>query len=169
MAECVARAVFEIQRRVRDVAQNRAGGGVFARAAPIEKRVAHHVAAHKDGVKNMIDTGQNMGVGTSRIENSGLHALLGVPSATSGWQFDCETQLAGKFNVRPVDGPDALDVNLLRPESRKTVGKRGENADFVFGIKAVNIQGGVRFGVSRCASANIGWKSEPSNFMRVRM
>ena len=74
----VARAVFEIQRRVRNVAQNRAGRGVLARAAPVEKRVAHHVAPHKNRVKNMIDTGQHMRVRHQRRINGGLHRLAGA-------------------------------------------------------------------------------------------
>ena len=62
----VAGAVLEIQGRVRDVAQDRAGRGVLARAASVKERIAHHVAAHEDRVKNMIDAGQDVGVGHQR-------------------------------------------------------------------------------------------------------
>ena len=40
-------AEFQIQRRVRQIAQHRAGGGVLARAAPVKKRVADDVAARR--------------------------------------------------------------------------------------------------------------------------
>ena len=75
-------AVLQIQRRVGDVAQDRAGRGVLARPAPVKEGVADDVAAHEDGVKNMIDARQDVGVGDQgRIDGN----LDGAAPSERAW------------------------------------------------------------------------------------
>ena len=65
-------AEFQIERGIRQVAQDGAGSGVLARAAAVEQGVADDIAAHEDGVKDMVHAGQNV-----RVRNQGrIHRYL---------------------------------------------------------------------------------------------
>ena len=59
-ARDAGRAEFQIQRRVGEVAQHRAGGGVLARAASVKQRVADDVAADEHGVEDMVHAGEHV-------------------------------------------------------------------------------------------------------------
>src|SRR6266436_4531838 len=62
---------LEIKGGVGEIAEHRAGGGVLARAAAVEKGIANDVAAHEDGVEDMADAGQDVRVGDeSRIDGN---------------------------------------------------------------------------------------------------
>ncbi len=53
---------FQIKRGIGQIAQDRAGRGILARAASVKKRIADNIAAHKDGVESIIHTGENVRV-----------------------------------------------------------------------------------------------------------
>ena len=150
-------AALEVERRVGEVAQHGARRGILARAAPIVKRVAHHIAAHINGVEDIVDAGEHVRVGHEGGINRYLDRRAAVGfSFRSGnglgffdqtEQFDGVTELSGELNVEPGDAADAFDVNLLwiHPE---TVRERSEDADFVRGIVAIDVERRLGFGIA---------------------
>ena len=64
---------FQIQRCIRQIAQDGAGGGVFARAASVKQSIADHVAADKDGIEHVVHTRQDVLVRNQRGIHPHLH------------------------------------------------------------------------------------------------
>ena len=73
-------AEFQVQCGIRQIAQHRAGGRIFARAATVERGVAHDIAADKHGVKHVVDARQHVAIRNQRgvdrdLDARGLAAL----------------------------------------------------------------------------------------------
>src|SRR5437879_1378744 len=150
-------AAFEVERRVGEVAQHGAGGRILSRATAVIKRVADHIAAHVNGVENVVHAGQHVRVGHEGGVNGNLHWRTAVRfSPRSGnrsglfddaQQLDGVAQLLRKLNVEPGDVTDAFHVNLFRPDP-ETVRERSEDANFVRSVVPIDVQGGLRFGIA---------------------
>ena len=148
-------SAFKIEGGVSEVAQHGAGGGVLARAAAIIEGVTHDVAAHIDRVEDMVHAGQHVRIGDERRADADLHGRAAARSRVAGWLglfhdaelLDGVVELAGKPDVERGDRADAFDVNLLRvhPES---VRERGEDANLVHRVEAIDVERRFDFGVA---------------------
>src|SRR2546423_5505212 len=85
-------AALEIERRVRQIAQHRAGGSILACAAPIIKRVADNIAAHEHGVENMVHARKDMIVWHQRWVNGYLDRRKTCLALRSGLKLLDDTQ-----------------------------------------------------------------------------
>ena len=79
------RAELQVQPGIRQVTQDGARGGVFARAAAIEQGVADHVAAHEDCVKDILP---------------GFRALVVDVRDNPGGNYVLAAAIAGRFADR---------------------------------------------------------------------
>ena len=129
-----------------EVGDDGGGGGVLAGAAAVEEGIADAVAAEGDGIEDAVDAGEDVGAG----DEGGLGAdfdgavLVGADDAE---EFDDVAEVFGEADVDAANHFDAADVNLFGIDG-ETVGEGGEEDGLVGGVPAVDVEGGVGFGVA---------------------
>src|SRR5258706_9423880 len=145
---------FHIERRVGEIAKNRAGGGVLTRAATIIEGIADDIAPDKNGIENVIHAGQDVIVRDQRRIDRNLHGRAAAVALAFrlGLLHDAEqfygiAELASQFKVQRCDRTDALDIDVLRvhPEAMR---ERGKDSYLVHGIDAIDVERWFGFGVS---------------------
>src|SRR5258705_13910553 len=152
------RSALQIERGIREVTQHSAGRRILTGAASIIERVTDDITPDVNGVENVVHVGQHMGVGHQRRVNRDLYwgAAFRLASAAQGivfflhdaQQFDRVAELSGKANVESSSGTDALDIDLFRVYP-KTVSQGSQDADFVRGVMAIDIERRFRFRITK--------------------
>ena len=83
---------------LREIADDRAGRRVAARAASVIEGVADHVAAHQDGVEDAADRGEDVGLWNQRWMDAHLDRAVAV-RLDDGEELEAVAELAGVENV----------------------------------------------------------------------
>ena len=137
-----------------EVGQHGPGGGQVARAAAVEEERAAGIAADAHGVVHAAHAGQQHRIGHQGREHARLQAhlavgLAGVAAfAHLGDELDAVAELAGQGDVQAGHAADAAHghgrVGVIDP-----VGQADEQGQLVGRIMAVDVQGGIGFGVAQ--------------------
>lgn len=131
---------------IEEVADDGAGGGIAARAAPAEHEIADEVSAQVEGVVDVIYGGDGLFEG----DEGGVNAdadLVGAGFFGDAKEFDFVAEDLGEMELAGADVADAFAVSLGEVYGAAK-GDAGEDGRFVEGVESVHVVGGVGFGVA---------------------
>ena len=134
---------------LREVADHRAGRGIAARAAPIIKRVADHIAAHQHRVEHAADRREHVRLRDERRMHAHLHRAVGI-GLDDREQLQAVAELARVNDVLLLHRAQALGVKLVR-RNPEAVGQRGQHGRLVRGVVAVDVEAVVGLGEAQRA------------------
>ena len=135
----------EIAGQIDEVADHGAGRGHHPGALPVEQDGSHRVPGEVDRVHGAADVGQHVVPGHQGGMDPGLHPVPVIPG--NGQEFQAVTEFPGELQVQGVKPADALHGDGFQVELGP-VGQAHENGQFVGGVDAFHVQGGIGFGVA---------------------
>ena len=133
-------------RDVDQVGHDGAGRGFCARALAVVERRADSVALHDDRVHRAFDVGDQPRRRHQRRVHAQLDAML--TALGDAQQLDAVAQLLGITDVHRLQRADALDMRLVELH-RHAKGDGAHDGRLVGGIDALDVEGGVGFGVAQ--------------------
>ena len=130
---------------VADVAHDRGGGGEAPGTASVEHRVAHHVAAHHRGVEDAVHAREHVVEGDERGVDA--HLDVRIVLGDDREQLDAVAEVGRVLHVLAGEVPDALHLHLVE-RRLEAVGEGAEDAGLVRRVEAVDVERGIRLGIS---------------------
>ncbi len=135
----------DLARDAHQVADHGDAGGMRARAAAVVERIGAIFAAHPDGVVRAAHAGQNGRLRNQRRTHGKNQAVGRL--ARGADQADGVMQLVRVLEIDGRDAADAFGVDVLGDDPLAEC-ERGENGEFRARVEAVDVGGGIGFGVA---------------------
>ena len=146
----MAGGVCEVAGGFDEVGDDRGSGGALAGAAAVEERFTCGIGVDRDGIEHTVDGGEDVFLGNEGGLNAEFNRAT-IAFANDGEEFDHVAEGFCETDIRGADLFDAGDVDDFRIDG-ETVGERGEKDGLVGGVPAIDVEGGIGFGVAESLS-----------------